>query len=69
MMQIWIVWKEGQVASFSSEARARRFIAMQARPQDWRCSATELNPEPRDYTIGQPNHPAPIARHAARMAH
>lgn len=69
MMQIWIVWKAEPVASFSSEARARRFIALQARPQEWRCYATELNPASGDLASGHTALPDPGARRSARMTH
>ncbi len=45
MMQIWIVWNRQPLACFSSEERARQYIASQPHSEHWQCIPTELNPE------------------------
>ncbi len=49
MMQIWIVWNRQPLACFSSEERARQYIASQPHSEHWHCIASELNPETGGY--------------------
>ncbi|KAF7599571.1 MAG: hypothetical protein CGU28_08930 [Candidatus Dactylopiibacterium carminicum] len=45
MMLVWIVWSTQPLAVFSSEQRARAFIAHHGAEQVWSCCAARLNPE------------------------
>lgn len=45
MMMIWIVWSDRPLASFSSEERARAYIARHRAEQRWSCFASPLNAE------------------------
>lgn len=49
-MLIWVVWGEGPIATFSSEERARAYIARNGAEDDWSCSPVYMNPG--DYAIG-----------------
>ncbi|GAB4061732.1 hypothetical protein [Uliginosibacterium sediminicola] len=48
MMQVWIVWFERPIAVFSSEARARAYLARHGREAGWCCYAAEVNPDGLD---------------------
>jgi hypothetical protein len=45
MMQIWIVWSDKPLVAFSSEARARAYIARNSAVMRWTCSPLNLNPD------------------------
>lgn len=45
MMQVWIVWGDKPIAVFSSEERARQYIARKGSKKNWICSPAEINPE------------------------
>lgn len=45
MMMIWIVWSDRPLASFSSEERARAYIARHRAERRWSCFASPLNAE------------------------
>ncbi|MBS1210688.1 MAG: hypothetical protein H6R19_3086 [Proteobacteria bacterium] len=45
MMQVWIVWSDKPLAAFSSEARAKAYIARNNAVMHWTCSPLELNPD------------------------
>lgn len=45
MMQVWIVWSSKPIAVFSSEERARNYIARKDATNTWTCSAAHINPE------------------------
>ncbi|MDP5238760.1 hypothetical protein Q9Q94_04430 [Uliginosibacterium sp. 31-16] len=45
MMQIWIVWGDKPLAAFSSEARARAYIARNKAAMRWVCSPVGVNPD------------------------
>ncbi len=64
MMMVWIVWGTQPLAVFSSEAKARAFIASHRAGGSWRCCAARINPE----GLGEVIHPAPQARGVALMA-
>jgi len=45
MMVVWIVWGEKPIAVFSSEERAKNYIARNKAESRWACSAACLNAE------------------------
>jgi len=45
MMLVWIVWSNKPIAVFSSEERARNYIARNGAEEHWVCSAAHINPE------------------------
>lgn len=45
MMQVWIVWSDKPLAAFSSEARAKAYIARNNAVMRWTCSPLGLNPD------------------------
>ncbi|MEN3111209.1 hypothetical protein ACFONG_05035 [Uliginosibacterium paludis] len=69
MMQIWIVWSHQPLACFSSEERARQYIASQPHSGQWHCVATELNPESAGVALPAPAPARRSARPVLRLNH
>jgi len=69
MMQIWIVWSRQPLASFSSEERARQYIASQPHAEKLRCIATALNPDSFGTVDAMATQTTRTARTASRLNH
>jgi hypothetical protein len=66
MMQVWIVWSDKPLAAFSSEARARAYIARNKAGANWTCYPTGLNPgESVEAFLPVPNAPQRANANAA----